>query len=234
LCSTGFLFEALNICSSCDVNYKISKNQRLHVELALLRLSEIGVEKKNAEPVAAQSKAPTTASAPVKTAARPVIPSISIKEAMTGHQETKTTPVVETKTTLTEAVSVMPSEKSGNKPITQEALTEAWNSFANAMKAEDTRLFSMLTAHTPNLTGETNIVFQISNPLQHEPLQKIQPKLLQHLRDVLDNGNAEIEIVLAEKNEIAKAYTVEDKFAQMSRKNPALMTFKQQFVLDFA
>jgi DNA polymerase-3 subunit gamma/tau len=46
LCAQGFLFEALNICSSCDINYKISKNQRLHVELALLRLCEIGVEKK--------------------------------------------------------------------------------------------------------------------------------------------------------------------------------------------
>ena len=45
-CSAGLLFEALNICSSCDINYKISKNQRLHVELALLRLSNIGVEKK--------------------------------------------------------------------------------------------------------------------------------------------------------------------------------------------
>ena len=46
LCSVGFLYEALNICSSCDINYKISKNQRLHVEYSLLRLSEIGVEKK--------------------------------------------------------------------------------------------------------------------------------------------------------------------------------------------
>ena len=46
LCSQGFLFEALNICSSCDVNYKISKNQRLHVELALLRLCDTGIEKK--------------------------------------------------------------------------------------------------------------------------------------------------------------------------------------------
>ena len=45
-CSAGLLFEVLNICSACDINYKISKNQRLHVELALLRLSNIGVEKK--------------------------------------------------------------------------------------------------------------------------------------------------------------------------------------------
>ena len=45
-CSAGWLFEALKICSNCDINYKTSKNQRLHVELALLRLSNIGVEKK--------------------------------------------------------------------------------------------------------------------------------------------------------------------------------------------
>ena len=84
LCSTGFLFEALNICSSCDVGYKISKNQRLHVELALLRLCEIGVEKKNAEQVASASQikpAATSATLP-KTASRPAIPSISIKQAM--------------------------------------------------------------------------------------------------------------------------------------------------------
>ena len=47
LCSQGFLFDALNVCSSCELNYKISKNQRLHVELALLRLCEIGTKKKN-------------------------------------------------------------------------------------------------------------------------------------------------------------------------------------------
>jgi len=239
LCSTGFLFEALNICSSCDVNYKISKNQRLHVELALLRLSEIGVEKKNVEPVApaAQNKASTTTSEAAKFPVRPVLPSVSIKEAMAGHPEMKVTPVAEPKTALTENVSTTvvaaPPAKTGNQPITQEALTAAWNSFANAMKAEDTRIFSMLTAHVPNLAGETNIIFQISNPLQKEPLHQIQPRLLQHLRDALDNEDAEIEIVLAEKNETSKAYTAEDKFTQMSRKNPALMTFKQQFILDF-
>jgi len=46
ICSVGFLFEALKICSGCDINYKISKNQQLHVEWTLFQLSEIGVEKK--------------------------------------------------------------------------------------------------------------------------------------------------------------------------------------------
>jgi len=235
-CATAFLFEALNICSGCDVNYKISKNQRLHVELALLRLSEIGVEKKNSESVApaAQNKPPTTTSAATHyTAARQVIPHISIKEAISSRPELKTTFVAETATPLDGETIVAPPTKAGNQPVTQEILTAAWNSFANAVKTEDTRIFSILTAHIPKLENETQVVFQISNPLQKEPLQQIQSRLLQHLRTAMDNGNAEIEIVLAEKQETAKAYTAEDKFAQMSYKNPALLTLKQQFILDF-
>jgi len=37
----SFLLSALNILNLCDVNYKISKNQRLHVELALLKLAHL-------------------------------------------------------------------------------------------------------------------------------------------------------------------------------------------------
>lgn len=44
---TDFIFEALQVCNSCDLSYKSSKNQRLHVELALLKLSNLIVEKKN-------------------------------------------------------------------------------------------------------------------------------------------------------------------------------------------
>lgn len=36
--STSFLISALNIGNQCDFQYKISKNQRLHVELALMKM----------------------------------------------------------------------------------------------------------------------------------------------------------------------------------------------------
>jgi len=155
---------------------------------------------------------------------------------MAGHPEPKSPTVGKPEPSQTETGTVEPAPISviaGNKSISNESLEAAWNDFANAMKTEDTCLFSILTAHTPVLEGETKIVFQITNPLQNEPLQKIQPRLLQHLKTTLDNGKTEIEIVLAEKNETDKAYTTEEKFAQMSRKNPSLMTLKQQFALDF-
>ena len=151
---------------------------------------------------------------------------------MAGHSEPKPSVAAKPEQIAADEPIAMPII-AGDKPISHETLAAAWNSFANTVKKEDTRLFSILTAHTPTLESETKIVFQITNSLQNEPLQKIQARLLQHLKTTLDNENAEIEIVLSEKNETAKAYTAEDKFSQMSRKNPSLLTLKQQFMLDF-
>jgi DNA polymerase III subunit gamma/tau len=66
--SVSFLLSALNIANQCDLNYKNSKNQRLQVELSLMKMchiasalnlsaltseSETGVKKKPDTPVAA-------------------------------------------------------------------------------------------------------------------------------------------------------------------------------------
>ncbi len=39
--STGFLLSALNIGNQCDINYRLSKNPRLQVELALMKMCHI-------------------------------------------------------------------------------------------------------------------------------------------------------------------------------------------------
>ena len=41
--STGqtFLLTALNVCNDCDVNYKMARNKRLHVEMALVKMAYI-------------------------------------------------------------------------------------------------------------------------------------------------------------------------------------------------
>ncbi|WP_298487104.1 DNA polymerase III subunit gamma/tau [uncultured Maribacter sp.] len=56
--STSFLLQALDIANDCDLKYKTSKNQRLLVELTLMKLSSINFdgEKKNPESVALHNK----------------------------------------------------------------------------------------------------------------------------------------------------------------------------------
>ena len=189
-----------------------------------------GHRKKKSDDVAPAAQKPAQATAP-KPASRPVIPSISIKEAIQVPSSRVEVPSSEVEIPSSEVeISGLKIEVSGSETVN---LKSAWNDFADTMK-DDARLYSMLTANSPNLKGETKIVFQISNALQKEPFQKIEPLLLQHLRSASGNENLEIEIVIAEKGDISqKAYTAEERFAQMSRKNPALITFRQQFMLDF-
>jgi DNA polymerase-3 subunit gamma/tau len=65
--SLGYIFSSLSIGSQLDINYKSAKNQRLHVEIGLMKFSQIqqvltlselpnnGDEKKNSNPLASQS-----------------------------------------------------------------------------------------------------------------------------------------------------------------------------------
>jgi DNA polymerase-3 subunit gamma/tau len=48
-CPVDFLYKAIDLCNTCDIGYKSSKNQRLHIELTLIRLGNLTDEKKNDE-----------------------------------------------------------------------------------------------------------------------------------------------------------------------------------------
>ena len=88
LCSPEFIFQALKISNDCDLNYRISKNKRLLVELTLIRLSQLNDEKKKdflneaaAAPIrkiATQQQQTSEAAEPEKTvpATKPVVQAI--------------------------------------------------------------------------------------------------------------------------------------------------------------
>jgi DNA polymerase-3 subunit gamma/tau len=57
--SVSFLLSAMNIANQCDISYKLSKNQRLQVELALLKMSNLlSVFNLAAMPVSENAAAP--------------------------------------------------------------------------------------------------------------------------------------------------------------------------------
>jgi DNA polymerase-3 subunit gamma/tau len=83
--STSFLLSAMNICSTCESNYKSAKNARLHLELCLLKINYLpsvyqlateGSSGKKPEPQAKSAGATTqtTVSTPpaIEVAAAPV------------------------------------------------------------------------------------------------------------------------------------------------------------------
>jgi DNA polymerase-3 subunit gamma/tau len=240
-CQADFIFEALNICNQCDVQYKISKNQRLHVELALILLSNIDPEKKKAERDLAAHKAnatPATANKAVtasgnaeKTAAtpppRPSTP--SLKDAL---KSTYTRPVVQEKQ-VSESEAQTPAPVASNQPVNQQQLEEHWKNYAENLKTKEPRIYSTLAAYQPVLKADGLIEFPVNNPLQEDLIRSIKVNLLNYLKRNLNNNSLDIVTCITEKVEGNRLYTAEDKFDHMAKKNPELLKLKQQFNLDF-
>jgi len=52
LCNPSLLFKSLDICNDCDLNYRLSNNKRLHLEIAMMQLCMLVTPDSNA-PIAA-------------------------------------------------------------------------------------------------------------------------------------------------------------------------------------
>lgn len=50
-CEPGFLLSALDLCNRYDLSYKTSNNKRLHIEIALMQLTQINLQTEIAKPV---------------------------------------------------------------------------------------------------------------------------------------------------------------------------------------
>ena len=50
-CDAGFLLQGLNICNKYDLSYKASNNKRLHIEIALMRLSQLNSLPENGQTI---------------------------------------------------------------------------------------------------------------------------------------------------------------------------------------
>lgn len=112
-----FIFKALEVLNDADVQYKSSKNQRLLVELALIRLCAIPGEKKNAQrknTVASENKPPaadyTTPSSP------PSVQESAPKPAPDNAEITRKEPAASTPTPPPAEGNSPPPQKTSETP----------------------------------------------------------------------------------------------------------------------
>ncbi|MCK4700143.1 MAG: hypothetical protein KAT38_07400, partial [Bacteroidales bacterium] len=232
-CSIEFLYNALDICSSADINFKSSKNQRLHVELTLVKLCMITkpanetIEKKKIEPQP-QSKSPAVVRNG-KTKYKPSTPSIS--RIING----KLSP--DTKQQDADQSQSLVNKKKHEKQIedfSREELMENWLRFAEKIRKEKPRMSTTLKASNPVIKDDFVIEIEMSNKVQEDDFNHmIKADLANFLRHELKNDNLNIFTFVPETNREKTLYTDEDKYKYLSEKNPNINNLKQRLNLDF-
>ncbi|WP_347174410.1 DNA polymerase III subunit gamma/tau [Polaribacter uvawellassae] len=250
-----FLIAAINKANDCDLNYKASKNQRLLVELTLMQISSItfdGEKKKSVNYII-----PATFFTSLSPIAKAIVKTVENKKIITKVEEPKKPipkvippkPVLKNVERRTSSLSlksvhikkedkkeVVIDENFDNHPkdvFTQKELEKAWKMYhSKLIKSGQKSIAATFNADFPVLSEGFKISLTLPNTLMQSQIEKEKPKLIKHLRTVLNNYGIDLSILVNETVVKKFAYTPQEKYSKLLEKNPAMAKLKDVFKLD--
>lgn len=254
-CPVTFLLEALNICSTFDIGFKASRNQRLHVELALLKLSNLNkskkkeievtspygkaVEDKQSEKNKISSR--VTENPDKEESANTVAPQKKKNYSGIGmsiSDKLNQTPDIVDQTNQPRPKDNTEEDLAGsgvfeNQNITPEKLKEKYTKYVETLRETRPRMYSSLINKIPGLAADNKIQINLDNGSQMEDFNRdIKPFLLKFLKKELANSGITIELTITEQQDNKLLYSPKDKFDHMVAKNPLLGKLTQRFNLE--
>ena len=252
--SIPFLLQAIDKANDCDLKYKVSKNQRLLTELTLMQIASItfdGEKKKSANYIIpatffqALSPAKKVIPKPIVVAKPAIIQQESVVEEPKPKLEKPVLKNVQRRSSSLSLKSVHEKkevEKSSveenfdNHPkdsFDEQKLQKLWKEYVALLTKKGERsMASIVATDIPKLNEQFKISFTVPNKLMQDQFKKGRPKLLQFLREKLNNYGIKIDAILNETVEKKFAYTPLEKYTKLKEKNPLLEKLRQTFELD--
>ncbi len=250
--SIPFLMQAINKANDCDLNYRASKNQRLLVELTIMQIASItfdGEKKKSANYIIPATFFQALSPAPKKVI-KPIQKKIGIPELQKIEEQRPKLekPILKSAQKRTSSLSLksIHQKKEVKKsaveenfdnhpkdPFTEKQVQDLWIAYVTFLQEKGERsMASIVATDIPKLVANFKVSFTVPNKLMEEQFKKGRPKLLNFLRERLNNYGISILVKLNETVEKKFAYTPLEKFNKMKEMNPLLEKLRQTFELD--
>ena len=250
-CAAKWIFNALDIVNTCDINYRTAKNKRLTVELALVklcRLTEVPTQEvqqvlkvqpaqkvQAAAPATQAATQPATAPQPVSapkpvTAAAPPPPrpTIGAMPSLGNLGKLTSTPQATAQPT---AAAPKAEEQKRNTPFTLDQLKSAWVGQIKNFQSEE-RFKAMLTTYELVQDSETKFHITVDNQLQKKEFAKFGKQLMDNIRAVLQNDLIQLKVEVADYVTTQVAYTSTEKYKLLKEQNPHLDELRQRMNLQ--
>ena len=239
-CNARWIFNALDIVNTCDVQFRTAKNKRLTVELALVKLCRL-VEApvtNNQAPIAnnpspiANSPSPQSPSRPVASspqAARPAPPMAMPSLGNLGTLGVKKENTAATAPTAT--AEAAPAAPTRNNPFTADQLFDAWAGLVQHFPGEE-RLIAMLNTLVPELVTPELCRITVANPWQKQEFAKFGKRVMDLVRDALKNDLLKLQVEVGEYKKTTRAYTAAEKYKVLVDMNPHLAELRTRMNLQ--
>ncbi len=241
----NFLFYGLRITNQCDITFKSSQNQRLHVELSLMNLCNLSKESPFS-PLNPQKQDPETKAQKVEN------PSASNNQTTQNSGKKKLKPSNQTTVVnpaLTAPInavingtgkSVLEAKKEAQQklvsketPFTADELQKAWELLAQHIKAGYPQLYNLVLNIKPILQQNYSVELALSGDFQKSTVDNNKDMLLRFLVEKLSNNKINFIYKVTEAARSKRVYTNEDKYKFLLAKNSNLEELRKKFNLDF-
>ena len=246
-CSPQWLFAALDILNTCDIDYRTAKNKRLTVELALIRMTQLGVQAaapttaapiQNTQNTQKTQNIPTAQSAPnppsvpkmPTTPPLPKAPSLSAIPKIPNLNGVGTSPIAAPAVPTPQPTA--PAAAPQNNPFTKDRFNDAWIGLKTYFGKEDSRLRNVVSFYQPVLHNQQSATLELPNQWELEEVKKALPRIHAYLHQQLKNDQLTLTLKVAQYTHEQKAFTAEERYKVMLEENAALNTLKEQFALQ--
>ena len=253
-CPARWLFNALDIVNTCDINYRTARNKRLTVELALVKLCRLvegpgvqevrgsegsGTTRPTAPAPVAQAKAAPAPQAKVapaaqaKPAAKPAPQAIPQMGAMPSIGSLGTISInnISTAKPTTTAAPTESTKETRNTPFTEDQLSDAWVGLAEHFPGEE-RLKAMLSSVIPELINPELCRIVVANPWQKEEFAKFGKKVMDIVRNKLKNDLLKLQVEVDTSQHSRRAYTSAEKYRVLEQMNPHIAELRSVMKLQ--
>lgn len=243
---SNFLIEALNLTNTCDLQYKLSTNKRLLVEICLMQVSSINFleqsKKKNKNFVVSSKNDNTSDFEPtVKNNNKPSEKKPAEKDKKESVIELKEVNSVTSSKTISILGSLKDEQEIEDKieisknsdHFSNDDLQARWKEMnSNFSNKGKTNLVLALNSNKPVLKENYVVEVTLSNTSQVELLNEEKLNILGYLREKMNNDSIDIitNVVQSDKNDTP--YTNSDKYKKMYEQNKNLAILGQKLGLD--
>lgn len=243
VCKPIQLIRALDLVSTFEEKLKTTRNQRLQVELLLLKLSQLASplpeeQKKNVElaprpdasiklqpekpqEVPVERPAPTMSFKGLNKLKTVSIKGSSKKEEEKAHQES------EIDDGFSAIVEDLPKEN-----FDEQDILHVWQQYSEKLLSErKNAMAANLTLSKPTLHNGTEIHYMVQNDSQLSEIEVAKAELMAFVRKKLNNFSVHLILEKSEAPIQTKPYTMEEKLKAIEAINPAVKKLKESLGL---
>tara|TARA_B100001250_G_scaffold300503_1_gene262198 strand:- start:43 stop:1668 length:1626 start_codon:yes stop_codon:yes gene_type:complete len=232
----NILIEYINLLNEAEINFQKSLNQRLLIELSILKISslEFNEEKKKFKyrliPISnfqSQVFISQYSNAIEQKKPKPIA-NLSVSKFQTSTLSLKS---IEKNKEINDLDLDSEVEYSNNNELILEDIIEVWDNYTNTQEEKGRyNIASILRISSPKFKNNT-IIYSVPNNTTSLEIDSEKQNLLLFLRNKLESDIGLL-IEIDKKMDENKAYTNKDKFEVLKKKNPLIDELRNTFKLS--